>query len=117
MVKNGGLKKASLYDHFEGLTTDSYLAKQDPLGGGWIEKKAFLTLFWWENMISDRSSCYLMVKNQGLKKASLYVHFEGLTTNSNFGKTRPPWGSWIEKKFFLTLFSWENMISNRYSGF
>ena len=32
MVKNGGLKKASLYDHFEGLTTDSYLAKQDTLG-------------------------------------------------------------------------------------
>ena len=51
-----GVKKASLYDHFEGLTTDSYLAKQDPLGGGWIEKKAFLTLFWWENMISDMSS-------------------------------------------------------------
>ena len=41
MVKNGGLKKASLYDHFEGLTTDSYLAKQDPLGGGQIEKKSF----------------------------------------------------------------------------
>ena len=39
------LKKASLYDHFEGLTTDSYLAKQDTLGGGQIEKKAFLTLF------------------------------------------------------------------------
>ena len=31
MVKNG-LKKASLYDCFEGLTTDSYLAKQDPWG-------------------------------------------------------------------------------------
>ena len=45
MVKNGGFKKASLYDHFEGLTTDSYLAKQDLLGGGWIEEKAFLTLF------------------------------------------------------------------------
>ena len=45
MVRNGGLKKASLYDHFEGLTTDSYLAKQDTLVGGWIEKKAFLTLF------------------------------------------------------------------------
>ena len=57
MVKNGGLiKKASLYDHFEGLTTDSYLAKQDPLGGGCIKKNAFLTLFWWENMISDMSS-------------------------------------------------------------
>ena len=45
MVKNGGLKKASLYDHFEGLTTDSYLAKQYPLGGGWIEKKPFINLF------------------------------------------------------------------------
>ena len=45
MVRNGGLKKASLYDHFESLTTDSSLAKQDPLGGGQIEKKSFLTLF------------------------------------------------------------------------
>ena len=52
-----GLKKASLYDHFEGLTTDSYFGKTRPPGGsGWIEKKAFLTLFWWENMISDMSS-------------------------------------------------------------
>ena len=41
MVKNGGLKKAYLYVHFEGLTTDSYLAKQDPLGRGQIEKKFF----------------------------------------------------------------------------
>ena len=41
MVKNEGLKIASLYDHFEGLTTDSYLAKQDPLGGGRIEKRLF----------------------------------------------------------------------------
>ena len=49
MVKNGGLKK-SLYVHFEGLTTDSYFGKTRPLGGG---KKGFLTLFWWENMISD----------------------------------------------------------------
>ena len=50
-----GVKKRSLYDHFEGLTTDYYLAKQDPLGGGQIEKR-LLTLFWWENMISDMSS-------------------------------------------------------------
>ena len=42
MVKNEWLKKASLYDHFEGLTTGSYLAKQDTLGGGWIEKRLFL---------------------------------------------------------------------------
>ena len=41
MVKNGGLKKASLYVHFEGLTTDFYLAKQDPLKGGWKEKRLF----------------------------------------------------------------------------
>ena len=55
MVKNGGLKKASLYDHFEGLTTDYYFGKTRPPGGGQIEK-GFLTLFWWENMISDMSS-------------------------------------------------------------
>ena len=117
MVKNGGLKKASLYDHFEGLTTDSYLEKQDPLGWSWIEKKFFLTLFWWENMISDRSSCYLMVKNGGLKKASLYVHFEGLTTDSIIWQNKiPVGGSWIEKKAFLTLFWWENMISDMCSG-
>ena len=41
MVKIGRVKKASLYDHFEGLTTDSYLAKQDTLGGGRLEKRLF----------------------------------------------------------------------------
>ena len=41
MVENGGLKKVSGYDQFEGLTTDSYLAKQDTLGGGWIDNKGF----------------------------------------------------------------------------
>ena len=41
MVKNGGLKKASLYDHFEGLTTDSYLAKEDPLGEVILKKGFF----------------------------------------------------------------------------
>ena len=57
MVKKWGVnKKASLYDHFEGLTTDSYFGKIRPRGGGWIVKKAFLTLFWWENMIFDMSS-------------------------------------------------------------
>ena len=59
MVLNGqklGIKKPSLYVHFEGLTTDSYLSKTRPLEGGQIEKKGFLTLFWWENMISDLSN-------------------------------------------------------------
>ena len=41
MVKMGELKKASLYDHFGGLTTDSYFGKKRPPGGGQIEKKAF----------------------------------------------------------------------------
>ena len=45
MVQNEWLKKASLYDHFEGLTTDSYLPKQDTLGVGWIEKRQFLPSF------------------------------------------------------------------------
>ena len=44
-----------------------------------------------------------MVKNGGLKK-HLSVHFEGLTTDSYFGKTRLP-GGWLDrKKGFLTLF-------------
>ena len=41
-------------------------------------------------MISDMSSGFYVVKNGGLKKASLYDHFEGLTTDNLFGKTRPP---------------------------
>ena len=42
MVKNGGLTKKLLsMSIFEDLTTDSYLAKQDPMGGGQIDKKAF----------------------------------------------------------------------------
>ena len=54
--KWGVNKKASLYDHFEGLTTDSYFGKTRPPGGRLYKKNAFLTLFWWENMISDMSS-------------------------------------------------------------
>ena len=41
MVNNGGSKKASLYDLFEGLTNDYFLVKQDTLGGGRIEKRLF----------------------------------------------------------------------------
>ena len=67
-------------------------------------------------MISDLSSGFTG-QNGGLKKASLYVHFEGLTTNSYFGKTRPPGESSYRKKGFSTLFWWENMISNLSSGF
>ena len=38
---------------------------------------------------------FLNGQKWGVKKASLYVHFEGLTTDSYFGKTRPPGGGWI----------------------
>ena len=56
MVKNGGLKKHLSMSILKVWQLTLILAKQDPLGGSWIEKKAFLTLFWWENMISDMSS-------------------------------------------------------------
>ena len=86
MVKNGGLKKASLYDHFEGLTTDSYLAKQDPLGGGWIEKKAFFNPLLMRKHDFWHVQWYLNGQKWGLKKASLYVHFQGLTTDPYLAK-------------------------------
>ena len=50
------VRKASLYVHFESLTTDSYFDKTRPPGERSDRKKAFITLFWLENMISDMSS-------------------------------------------------------------
>ena len=55
MVKNGGVKKASLYVHYETLTTDSYFDKARLTGERSYRKMGFFTLFWWENMISDLS--------------------------------------------------------------
>ena len=103
MVKNGGFKKAFLYVYFEGLTTDSYSAKQDPMGRGHIEKWLFYTLlmrkhdFWPFHWFSNGQ------KWGGVKKASLYVYFEGLTTDSYFGKTRPCGERSYRKKAFYTL--------------
>ena len=165
-----GVKKASLYVYFEGLTTDSYSAKQDSLGRGHIEKWAFLhssdektwfltfpLIFKWSKMgglkkllsmsilkvwqltlilakqdpgersyrkkaflhSSDEKTWFLTFplifkwsKMGGFKKASLYVHYEGLTTDSYFGKARPLGRGHIEKMGFFTLFWWENMISD-----
>ena len=53
-------------------------------------------------MISDMSSGFKWSKIGGQKKASLYDHFEGLTTDL-FGKTRPPGGRLDRKKVSLTL--------------
>ena len=107
-----GFKKASLYVYFEGLTTDSYFGKARLPGERSYRKMGFFTLFWWENMISDLSIDFQMVKNGGVKKASLYVYFEGLTTDSYFGKARLPGERSYRKKGFFTLFWWENMISD-----
>ena len=101
MVKNGGFKKASLYVYFEGLTTDSYFGKARPPGERLYIKNGFFTLFWWENMISDLSIDFQMVKNGGFKKASLYVYFEGLTTDSYSAKQDPLGRGHIEKWAFL----------------
>ena len=134
------------------------LAKQDPLGGGWIEKRLFnpllmrkydfwhvqwflngqkwevkkkhlsmsilkvwqLTLIWQNKMpwweVGKKKGLFnpLLMRKQGfwhvqwflngqkwgVKKASLYVHFEGLTTDSYFGKTRCPGGRLDRKKAF-----------------
>ena len=54
-------------------------------------------------MISDLSSGFQVVKNGGgLKKASLYVHFEGLTTDSYFSTRPPGWRLNRKKAFFNT---------------
>ena len=64
-----------------------------------------------------------MVKKWGVKK-HLYVHFEGLTADSYFGKTRPPEGRsdrkrgffntlLMRKKWFLTcpvVFKWSKVV-------
>ena len=60
---------------------------------------------------------FLNGQKLGVKKGFLYVHFEGLTTDSYYGKTRPSGGRLYNKKSFLTLFWWENMISDLLSGF
>ena len=93
------------------------LAKLDPLGRGQIEKKGFYNTllirkhdFWYVQ-------CFLNGQKWGLEKASLYVHFESLTTDSYFGKTRPRGERSDRKKAFITLFWWENMISDMSSGF
>ena len=123
MVKNGGLKKASLYDHFWRFDNWLlFLAKQDPLGGGQIEKNAFLTLFWWENMISDMSQWFLNGQKWGLKKHLCMTILKVWQLTLYFGKSRPPGKrlykkmlfkpSSDEKTWFLTcpvVFKWLKM--------
>ena len=72
-------------------------AKEDPLVGSGIEKSFFNTLlmrkydFW-------PVQWFLNGPKWGIKKPSLYVHFEGLTTDSDLSKTRPPGGRLDRKK-------------------
>ena len=88
------------------------LAKQDPMGRGYTEKKAFLHS-------SDEKTWFLTFplifkwsKMRGFKKASLYIHYKGLTTDSYFDKARLPGERSYRKMGFFTLFWWENMISD-----
>ena len=95
-----GLKKRSLYDHFEGLTTDYYLAKQDPLGGGQIEKRLFNLLlmrkhdFW-------QVQLYLNGQKWGVIKSISVWPFWRFDNWLLFGKTRPTWGELDRKKGFI----------------
>ena len=66
MVKNGGLKKLLSMSILKVWQLTLILAKQDPMGRGYTEKEACFTLFWWENMISDFSIDFQMVKNEGV---------------------------------------------------
>ena len=92
MVKNGGLKKSFSLCPFWRFDNWLLFWQDKTPWGKLYNKKGFLTLFWWEDMTSDLSSCFLNGQKLGVKKASLYVHFEGLTTDSYFGKNKTPWG-------------------------
>ena len=61
-----GVKKASLYVYFEGLTTNSYSAKQDPIGRGYTEKEAFLHSSDQKTWFLTFSIDFQMVKNEGV---------------------------------------------------
>ena len=116
MVKNGGLKKHLSMSILKVWQLTLILAKQDPLGRDQIEKKAFLTLFWWENIISDMSSGFEMVKNGGLKKHLSMSILKVWQLTLILAKQDPLGRNQIEKKAFLTLFWWENIISDMSSG-
>ena len=108
----GGFKKASLYVYFEGLTTDSYSAKQDSLGRGHIEKKAFLHS-------SDEKTWFLTFplifkwsKMGGLKKLLSMSILKVWQLTLILAKQDPWGGRSYRKNGFFTLFWWENMISD-----
>ena len=103
MVKNGGLKKLLSMSILKVWQLTLILAKQDPVEGGHIEKWLFYTLlmrkhdFWPFHWFSNG-------QKWGVKKASLYVYFEGLTTDSYFGKARLPGErSYRKNGLFYTL--------------
>ena len=90
----GGFKKASLYVYFEGLTTDSYFGKARLPVERSYRKNGFFTLFWWENMISDLSIDFQMVKNGGLKKL-LSMSIMKVWQLTLIQQSKTPWGEVI----------------------
>ena len=77
--------------------------------------------FFWHS--SDEKTWFLTFpvvfngQKWGILKASLYVNFEGLTTDSYSDKTRPPGGVHIEKRVFWHSSDEKNMISDLSSSF
>ena len=122
MVKNGGLKKHLSMSILKVWQLTLILAKQDPLGRDQIEKKAFSTLFWWENIISDMSSGFEMVKNGRLKKHLSMSILKVWQLTLTLAKQDPLGRDQIEKKgFFNTLLirkhhfwhvQWFEMVKN-----
>ena len=75
-------------------------AKQDPLEGGQIEKKGFFNTLLMRKYDFWPVQWFLNGQKWEIKKPSLYVHFEGLTTDSYLSKTRPPGGKLDKKRLF-----------------
>ena len=71
------------------------------VGGGQIDKKRLFNPLLMRKHDFWHVQWFLNGQKWGLKKASLYDHFEGLTTDSYFGKTRPPGGRSDRKKCFF----------------
>ena len=104
MVKNGGLKKSISVCPFWRFDNWLLFWQNKTPWGRLDRKKGFLNPLLMRKHDLWHVQWFLNGQKWGVKKASLYVHFEGLTTDSYFGKTRPPWGRLdIRKGFFNPL--------------
>ena len=103
MVKNGGLKKSISVWPFWRFDNLLLFGKTRSHGGRsyQIEKKAFLNSLLMKKHNFWHVQWFLNGQKWGVKKASLYDHFEGLTTDSYLANSRPPGGRSDRKKGFF----------------